>query len=122
MYYLDGEESSQVYSGLAHVMSEHQRATNKEEIWLWHKRLGHPSFGYLKQLFPSLFNDCKPLDLICETCVMAKSHRAVFPSSSNKVATPFSLIHFDVWGPAPVTTPNGMKWFVTFVDDCTRIT
>ena len=53
---------------------------------------------------------------------MAKSHRAVFPSSSNKVATPFSLIHFDVWGPAPVTTPNGMKWFVTFVDDCIRIT
>ena len=28
----------------------------------------------------------------------------------------------DVWGSAPVTTPNGMKWFVTFVDDCIRIT
>ena len=26
----------------------------KFEIWLWHQRLGHASFGYLKKLFPSL--------------------------------------------------------------------
>ena len=34
--------------------------TNKEEIWLQHRRLGHPSFGILQLMFPSLF---KGLDI-----------------------------------------------------------
>jgi len=42
----------------------------RKKIWLWHRRLGHPSFGYLKNLFPSLFHKCNISDFICETCVM----------------------------------------------------
>jgi hypothetical protein len=103
------------------MMGKNQSA-NIAEIWLWHKRLGHPSFGYIRRLFPSLFANYKLSDFICETCAMAKSHRAIFPLSSNKVASPFSLVHSDVWGPSPVFIANGMKWFVTFVDDCTRMT
>ena len=26
------------------------------EIWLWHRRLGHASFGYLQKLFPQFFS------------------------------------------------------------------
>ncbi|KAM1494901.1 hypothetical protein ACFXTO_029686 [Malus domestica] len=57
----------------------------------------------------------------CETCVMDKSHRASFPVSDSKATLPFDLIHSDVWGPAKVTY-NGFRWFVTFIDDCTRVT
>lgn len=32
------------------------------------------------------------------------------------------LIHSDVWGPSKVTTLGGSRWFVTFIDDCTRMT
>ena len=32
------------------------------------------------------------------------------------------VIHFDVWGPSKVTTFGGSWWFVTFFDDCTRMT
>ena len=53
---------------------------------------------------------------------MAKSHRIVFHFSDKKVDLPFSLVHSDVWVPVPLSTHNGMKWFVTFVDDCTRMT
>ncbi|XP_021815963.1 uncharacterized protein LOC110758410 [Prunus avium] len=52
---------------------------------------------------------------------MAKSHRTVFPLSNNKAALPFELVHSDVWGPTRVTS-HGFRWFVTFIDDCTRLT
>lgn len=32
------------------------------------------------------------------------------------------VIHSDVWGPSRVTTLGGSLWFVTFIDDCTRMT
>lgn len=34
----------------------------------------------------------------------------------------FHLVHSDVWGPAPIVGGNGFKYFVTFIDDCTRMT
>nr|KYP33098.1 Retrovirus-related Pol polyprotein from transposon TNT 1-94 [Cajanus cajan] len=93
-----------------------------EEIWQWHKRLGNPSFSYVKRLFLSLFTCCNISDFKCETCVMAKSHRVIFPINNSRANAPFSIVHSDVWGPAPIPTHNGMRWFVTFVDDCTRMT
>ena len=34
----------------------------------------------------------------------------------------FDLVHADVWGPVPIIGGNGYKYFVIFIDDCTRIT
>ena len=82
---------------LAHGTSNHQ-------LWLWHRRLGHPSIGYLKVLFPSLID--KDTCFHCETCVLAKSHRTSFPLNNTRVEMPFQLIHSDVWGPAPYNS-NG---------------
>jgi transposase InsO family protein len=30
-------------------------------------------------------------------------------------------MHFDLWGLAPITTTASFRWFVTFIDDCTRV-
>ncbi|XP_078158094.1 uncharacterized protein LOC144553769 [Carex rostrata] len=49
--------------------------TNKNKLMMWHKRLGHPSFGYLRKLMPSLFLNLNEVDFNCETCFKAKSHR-----------------------------------------------
>ena len=97
------------------------KVDDRHQIWLWHGRLGHPSFSYMKHLFPSLFRTCSDSEFKCETCVMAKSHLASFPISDSKATLPFDLIHSDVWGPAKVTS-NGFRWFVTFIGDCTRLT
>ncbi|CAL2276208.1 unnamed protein product [Prunus armeniaca] len=32
------------------------------------------------------------------------------------------MLYSDVWGPSPITAPSGVRWFVTFIDDCTRMT
>lgn len=44
-----------------------------QQLWMWHRRLGHPSLGYLKRLFLSLYS-CN-LSLDCEACILAKSHK-----------------------------------------------
>jgi transposase InsO family protein len=92
------------------------------QIWMWHKRLEHPSFGYLKKLYPSLFSRCETEHFNCETCIRAKSHRVIFSDSSNKNPLPFDLIHYDVWGPSPVSSSIGKRWFILFIDHCTRMT
>ena len=32
------------------------------------------------------------------------------------------VIHYDVWGPSKVLTLRGSRWFVTFINNCTRMT
>ena len=39
------------------------------------------------------------------------------PRVNKQASTPFVLVHFDVWGPSPIMSPTGFKYFVTFVDD-----
>ncbi|PRQ58292.1 putative RNA-directed DNA polymerase [Rosa chinensis] len=93
------------------------------EVWLWHRRLGHPSFSLMRKTMPTLFIGVDESVLHCETCVLAKSHRATYsPSISNKSVIPFELIHSDVWGPSREPTVSGMRYFVLFIDDCTRLT
>ncbi|RVW23169.1 hypothetical protein CK203_102989 [Vitis vinifera] len=55
LYYLDlqSKDSNKLQQALMVDGSEEEK--KKVEIWLWHRRLGHASFGYLKKLFPSLF-------------------------------------------------------------------
>ena len=62
LYYL--EETVQKHKVvLAHGSKERQ-------LWTWHRRLGHPSIGYLEKLFPTLAG--LNLDFKCETCILAK--------------------------------------------------
>lgn len=58
--------------------------TTDREAWLWHRRLGHPSMGYLKILFPKFSQD-----MYCETCALAKSHRYSYKSNNTRVDSLF---------------------------------
>ena len=85
-----------------------------------HCRLGHPSLPLLKKLCPQFSN---LLSLDCESCQFAKHHRLSYSPRVNKPASaPFQLVHSDVWGPCPVMSPTGFRYFVTFVDDYSRTT
>ena len=97
----------------------HQSSSEEREIWLWHRHLGHPSFSYLRHLFPGLFLHFQNVQFTRETCILAKSHRTSYHMSLNKSSVPFALMHSDVWGPSSRTTVSGHRWFVISVDDCT---
>nr|KYP41833.1 Retrovirus-related Pol polyprotein from transposon TNT 1-94 [Cajanus cajan] len=96
-----------------------QQATSKtwanSQIWLHHKRLGHPSFNLLKSLFPHLFTKESVESFNCDICQLSKHHRASYPISNKKNTFPFDLFHSDVWGPV-VESISGAKWFITFID------
>ena len=76
----------------------------ENELLLWHKMMGHPSFQYLQHLFPSLCSNKTSWDFQCEVYELVKHHRASFPKSKYKPSIPFTLIHSDLWGPS--CTPN----------------
>ncbi|RVX11422.1 Retrovirus-related Pol polyprotein from transposon TNT 1-94 [Vitis vinifera] len=96
---------------------------NKDsEIIMLHYRLGHPSFVYLAKLFPRLFINKNPASYHCEICQFAKHTRTVYPQIPYKPSTVFSLVHSDVWDPSRIKNISGTRWFVTFVDDHTRVT
>ena len=44
------------------------------------------------------------------------------PRVNKQVESAFELVHFDVWGQCPVVSRTGHKYFVTFVDDFSRMT
>ena len=45
LYYVD-KAVQQGHTSLARVSPD-------QKLWIWHRRLGYPSLGYLKRLFPS---------------------------------------------------------------------
>ena len=43
------------------------------------------------------------------------------PRVNKRASSPFELFHSNVWGPCPILSPTGFKYFVTFVDDFSRV-
>ena len=90
LYYLDTDWSG----GVSQCLVSH--STSIDQIYLWHRRLGHPPFTLLGKLFPKLFQGLNVNSLNCESCILAKSHRTTFPMKEVHFSTPFKLIHYDV--------------------------
>ena len=66
--------------------------------------------------------DHKPNVKRCEACVYGKTTRAPIPKQGAACsAKVLDLVHIDVCGPFPVPSIDGSRYFVSFVDDHTRI-
>ncbi|KAE8705938.1 hypothetical protein F3Y22_tig00110415pilonHSYRG00197 [Hibiscus syriacus] len=88
---------------------------------LWHQKLGHMSEQGMKvlvekKLLPGLIKVSLPL---CEHYITSKQHRLKFNTSNSRAKSVLELVHSDVWQ-APVTSLGGAKYFVSFIDDCSR--
>jgi Reverse transcriptase (RNA-dependent DNA polymerase)/gag-polypeptide of LTR copia-type/GAG-pre-integrase domain len=90
---------------------------------LWHSRLGHPSSSTTLQVLRSHDLPCHSNKLsLCHNCCLAKAHRLPFSSSVISTSSPLELVHSDVWGPAPLISHNGFRYYVLFIDDYTCFT
>lgn len=120
LYFLENSESKSLQ---AHVLGvSFISVSSNKEIMLWHHRLGHPSFSYLKFLLPALFKNKNTASFTCDIYQFAKHTRVPFSPKPYTPSMPFSLIHSDIWGPSRVTTLNGKRWYITFIDDHTQVT
>ena len=93
-------------------------------ISIWHKRLGHPSNPIVSQILRKSKVSCSTdsLSMLCSTCLEGKFTKLPFPSHASKSVLPFAVIHSDVWGPAPCMSIEGYRYYVSFIDECTRYT
>ncbi|RVW51959.1 Retrovirus-related Pol polyprotein from transposon TNT 1-94 [Vitis vinifera] len=89
---------------------------------LWHSRLGHPSFSRLKGL-QSILDFDSSFDLTpCNVCPLAKQRCLPYISLNKRCSSTFDLLHLDIWGPFSVGSVEGYKFFLTIVDDYSRVT
>ena len=98
-----------------------------DESWLWHRRFGHLNFESLKNLqqknmvygLPTI----QEVKQVCEGCALGKHHRESFPKENAwRAKAPLELVHTDVCRLMDTPTHGGNKYFLTFIDDFSRMT
>lgn len=52
---------------------------------------------------------------------MSNSHKLPFSLSNTQTIAPFQLVHMDVWGPSPVASNKGFKYYLLVIDDFCKI-
>ncbi len=94
-----------------------------------HRRLGHiaPASARAlveKGLVTGVKLDPDSREAQCDACLFARATRKPVPKVRvGPQAQCFGEeVHSDVWGPSPVATKRGCRYFVTFTDDATRYT
>ena len=120
LYYMDPGDTKIISSQslMANSQASHQQISKAK---LWHLRMGHLSVPMLQHL-PVFDSHSCTIDSICQICPLAKQTRNVFPSSTTRSEKILQLIHVDTWGPYKDVTHNSCKFFLTIVDDFSRMT
>ena len=99
------------------------------DILTLHRRLGHISVDAIRTLVRSnavtglhLIDDFPPFT--CDSCEYAKQTRkAIRKEREAAQADSFGAeVHTDVWGPSPLKSLGGRKYYITFTDDYSRYT
>jgi hypothetical protein len=90
----------------------------------WHSRLGHPALRTVSRIIsrfglPVLPNSNKNF---YSACLTSKSKQLSFSPSSSQYNSPLDLIYTDVWGPSPICSQHGFKYYVSFLDASSHYT
>jgi hypothetical protein len=100
------------------------------KLEMLHTQLGHLNYQDIQKLIwsglldgihitTSELNEEPPK---CLLCALGKSTCASFSSSSSQHAMePLQLVYSVLWGPAPVMACDGVRYIISFIDDCLHL-
>ncbi|PNX72737.1 retrovirus-related Pol polyprotein from transposon TNT 1-94, partial [Trifolium pratense] len=91
-------------------------AKTANTLQLWHQRLGHPASSSLLHALKTNKITFTESSNKCIDCLSNKSHKLPFSKSSITSSYPLEIVYSDVWGPAPVYSIDGFRYYVIFVD------
>lgn len=91
---------------------------------IWHVRLGHHFFRIVSSLNKHgviTFSDKGTLDSkSCFGYQLRKSHHLPFSNLNQRCSFLFERIHYDLWGPSPIPSPSGYRYYYVLIDDFFR--
>ena len=146
LYYLVNEDMKKVVSGVTREMCSNPKPDNtmcvgtrrmsaackvnipntisgvpqNSSTTLWHQRLGHAPLAKLSNI-EGLKGFDKHSQDVCITCPIAKFTKLPYTLSKSRAVDIFDMIHIDIWGPYKVSTRHNHKFFLTMVDDHSRV-
>jgi len=98
-----------------------------QDFNLWHQRLGHVNKRCLsemvkRQIVKGISIRPGDVNTPCEICIQGKQTKAQFRETHCKSKNKLKIVHTDLCGPMRTTSKGGAKYFLSFIDDCTRWT
>lgn len=92
----------------------------------WHRTLGHVNFNYLdtlckNELLEGLPKNLEPDYMKCEVCIESKMHNLKFENNRKHATEILELIHTDLNGPHPIEGYRKERYFLTFIDDFSKL-
>lgn len=91
---------------------------------LWHARLGHAYTKTVSKVLKicNISSNCNKIPSVCKGCCMGRSHKLSFVYSTTVYDQPLQLIYSDIWGPSPISSNNGSRYCIHFIDTYSKFT
>ena len=115
--------SLSVSSSSAQAVCLHSARAPASDSSLWHARFGHPQDRVLSHILQKSVNpSLSVISQFCKHCTQGKMTQLPFSHSNTIASSPLEIVYSDVWGPAPISSINGFRYYVSFIDAYSRFT
>lgn len=107
------------------IKSEHAYLSevDKQDMYLWHQRMGHLNFENLEKLVDNTEGvqfSKKNKNITCVTCLQGKQTRLPLKQSETCTTKVLQLVHSDICGPMETSSLGGARYFMTLIDDYSK--